>query len=109
YETPSGGHVLEHAKVAPRGQVGAVDNLHAESQVGGVVAEAAHRLVVGHARQGGGNLEVEDFLGQPFYYAVDHVDHVVVVDEAHLEVDLSELRLAIGTQILVAKAAGDLD
>ena len=34
--------------------------------------------------------------------------HVVLVDEAHLEVELGELGLAIGAQILVAEAADDL-
>ena len=31
------------------------------------------------------------------------------VDEAHLEVELGELRLAIAAQVLVAEAAGDLE
>ena len=33
------------------GQVGHVDQFHAETQIGGVVAETLHRLVVGHSRQ----------------------------------------------------------
>ena len=37
-----------------------------------------------------------------------HVDHVVLVDERHLEVELGELRLAVGARVLVAEAAGDL-
>ena len=34
--------------------------------------------------------------------------HVVLVDEAHLGVELHELVLAVGAQVLVAQAAGDL-
>ena len=32
-----------------------------------------------------------------------------LVDEAHLEVELGELRLAVAAQVLVAEAAGDLE
>ena len=35
-------------------------------------------------------------------------DHVVGVDERHLQVELRELRLAVGPQVFVAEAAGDL-
>ena len=34
---------------------------------------------------------------------------VVLVDEAHLEVELRELGLAVAAQVLVAVAAGDLE
>ena len=34
--------------------------------------------------------------------------HVVLLDEAHLDVELGELRLAVGAEVLVAVAAGDL-
>ena len=35
--------------------------------------------------------------------------HRVLVDEAHLEVELGELRLAVAAEVLVAEAAGDLE
>jgi hypothetical protein len=35
-------------------------------------------------------------------------DDVVLLDEAHLDVELGELRLAVGAEVLVAVAAGDL-
>ena len=47
---------------------------------------------------------LEDVGQQPF---VD-VDHVVDVDEGHLDVELGELGLAVGARVLVAEAAGDL-
>jgi hypothetical protein len=34
---------------------------------------------------------------------------VLAVDEAHLAVDLRELRLAVGAEVLVAEAVADLD
>ena len=36
-------------------------------------------------------------------------EHVVLVDEAHLDVELGELRLPVGAEVLVAVAAGDLE
>jgi hypothetical protein len=36
-------------------------------------------------------------------------DHIVRIDERHLEVQLRKFRLAIGPQILVAKTPSDLD
>ena len=38
----------------------------------------------------------------------DGGEHVVLVDEAHLHVELHELVLAVGAEVLVAEAAGDL-
>ena len=49
--------------------------------------------------------DLEDLRHQPL---VD-VDHVVLLDERHLEVELRELRLAVGAQVLVAEAARDLE
>ena len=40
--------------------------------------------------------------------ALHHRHHVVLADERHLDVDLGELRLAVGARILVAHAARDL-
>ena len=40
--------------------------------------------------------------------AFHHRDHVVFVDERHLDVELGELRLTVGARILVAETARDL-
>ena len=37
-----------------------------------------------------------------------HVEHVLALDEGHLEVELAELELPVGAEILVAPARGDL-
>ena len=42
----------------------------------------------------------EDLLGER--------DHVVLVDEGHLDVELGELGLPVGAEVLVAVAPGDL-
>ena len=47
-------------------------------------------------------------LGGGEHGLADGVEHVVLADEAHLHVHLHELVLAVGTQVLVAQAAGHL-
>ena len=42
-------------------------------------------------------------------HLLDPGHDVVVVDEAHLQVELGELGLAVAAQVLVAQAAGDLE
>ena len=42
-------------------------------------------------------------------HRLDPGHDVVLGDEAHLEVELGELRLAVAAQVLVAEAAGDLE
>ena len=39
---------------------------------------------------------------------LQHVEHLLALDERHLEVELAELELAVGAEILVAPAGGDL-
>ena len=48
---------------------------------------------------------LENVGGQP----LDDAEDVVHLDERHFQVELRELRLAVGTQVLVAQAAGDLE
>ena len=48
-------------------------------------------------------------LGGVEHRLADGREHVVLVDEAHLGVELHELVLPIGAQVLVAQAAGDLE
>ena len=40
---------------------------------------------------------------------LDHAEDRLLAREAHLQIDLRELKLAVGAQILVAEAAGDLE
>ena len=51
----------------------------------------------------------EDFFRQAGHQPVDHADDVLRGDERHFQVQLRELRLPVGPQVLVAKATGDLD
>ena len=97
----------EHAKAAATHDLGKVNELHAKADVGAVATKAIHGLFPRHALQREFVLDasgLENFLEHTFH----HVDDVVLLNERHLDVDLSELRLAVGAQVLVAEAASDL-
>ena len=98
---------VEDLEAGVAADLGHVHQFHAEAEVGPVGAEAGHRLRVGHPR----NLRHVD-TGDLFPDAADHPlaqrDHVLLVDEAHLQVDLGELRLPVSPRVLVAEAADDL-
>ena len=88
-----------------------VDQLHAEADVRLVGAEPLDDLVV---REHGerhlqdrplGCRRLADLDGNQ----LDELHHGCLVHEAHLEVELGELRLAVAAQVLVAVAAGDLE
>ena len=53
--------------------------------------------------------DISHFLEHLAHDVFHHVDDVVSFDEAHLDVDLRELGLAVGAQVLVAEAAHDLE
>ena len=103
------GHRLaEHAELGGAGDVADVDDLHAEAQVGLVAAVARHGVGVGEARERQRQLDAERLLEGGGEHALHHVLDVRFLDEAHLDVDLGVLRLAVGAQVLVAEGAGDL-
>ena len=65
------------------------------------------RVVPGHPRDVADGL-TGDGLDHGAHRRGDRGEHVVLADEAHLGVELGELELAVGAQVLVAEAAGDL-
>ncbi len=113
------GHV---AAAVLNDQLGDVGVLDAEAQVGLVVAVVAHRVVELHAREVGeacrmvgaagvllGQVDAERGLPHGSNQPFEHREEIILVDEAHLDVDLRELGLAIETAVLVAEAAHDLE
>ena len=99
---------LEHPERSVLEVVGALHQLESESQVRFVAAEPAHRLGVGDPRDRRREV-IADQLPQRDEDLFCDCDHVVLLDEAHLDVELGELGLAVGAEILVAVAAGDLE
>ena len=105
-------HLVEHAE--PRAALERrreVDQLHAEADVGLVGAEPLDDLLVREDRERHlqdrpfGCCRLADLDGDQ----LDELHHARLVHEAHLEVELGELRLAVAAQVLVAVAAGDLE
>ena len=89
-------------------RVAEVADLEAEADVGPVGPVAGHRLVVAQPRPRRRGHREGRGLEHARHQPLDDPDHVVLVHEAHLEVELGELGLAVGAEGLVAEAAGDL-
>jgi hypothetical protein len=86
----------EDLELAARDGVAEVLDLQAEARVGAVAPEARHRLVESHPRPRRRRRREAGLLEHARQHALDHTDHVVLVDERHLEVELRELGLAVG-------------
>src|SRR5438093_1562896 len=103
------GAVRDHVSRRARARLGHVHQLEPEAHVRLVRAVAAHRLAEGQAREGKLELDSQALAPQRFEQALDGAEDVLLSDEAHLQVDLGVLGLAVGAQILVAQAARDLE
>ena len=71
-------------------------------------AVAGHRVGVGHAAGSASGSRTPMSFHSATTTCLAERDDVVLLDEAHLDVELGELRLAVGAEVLVAVAAGDL-
>ncbi|CKT19367.1 Uncharacterised protein [Mycobacterium tuberculosis] len=98
---------LEDTKCGVGEEIRAFDELQPEPQVGFVRTESAHRFGIADPRDGRRNPVAyqRPQLGQNF---LGDRDDVLGVDEAHLHIELGEFGLAVGAEVLVAVAAGDL-
>ncbi len=82
---------------------------HAETHVGLVAAVVFHGIGPGHAQEGLCKLDASDFFEKMLGHALECVDDVVLVDIAHLTVDLCEFGLAVSAQVFVAEAFHNLE
>ncbi len=78
-----------------------------EPQIGLVRAEVVHRLVPAEALHRTRQFDVYE-LPDLRHDLFGHRDDIVLINEAHLDIELGELRLPIGPEVLVPVAAGDL-
>ena len=99
---------LEHPERGLREVVGQFGEFEAEPQVGLVGPVAAHRLGVGHVRDLA-DLVSEHPLPQRPHDRLADLDDVLLLHEGHLDVELGELRLPVGPEVLVAVAPRDLE
>ena len=102
------GDGVENLELGLFEQFGKVGDFDGEARVGLVHAVAVHGLLEGHAGEGGGDVDAEYFLPGALEHFFDERIHVLAVDEGHFQIDLGELQLAVGAQVLVAEAAGEL-
>ena len=91
------------------GEVGEVLHFHSEAEVGPVGPEPFHRLGVIEPGQGGGDVLAGELLGKRLDEPFHRFENVLELDEGHLDVELSELGLTIGAEVLVSEATGDLE
>ena len=79
-----------------------------KAQVGLVRAVARHGVTVGEALDRGLDV-VTDLLPHVHENLLGERDDVFLIREAHLDVELRELRLAIRAEVFIAVAAGELE
>jgi hypothetical protein len=93
--------------------VGDVGDEERVAQVRLVVAVFQHRFLVGDAREAAGRghaLAVGELLEHARQHRLDRLEHVLLRDEAHLEIELIEFAgAAVGAGVLVAEAGRDLE
>src|SRR5271157_3748647 len=101
--------LLEDLELGQVGDVGDVFQLEAVAEVGPVAAKPLHRVVVLDPREWKCELLAAELAGHGRDEKLERGQDVLVLDERHLDVKLGELRLAVGSQVLVTEAAGDLE
>ena len=101
--------LLEDLELGQLGDVGDVLQLQAVAQVGPVAAEPLHHVVVVEPGQRQRDLLAAELPGHGRDQDLHCRNDVLVLDERHLDVELGELGLAVGAEVLVAEAAGDLE
>ena len=98
---------LEHAEGGVFEEHRAVGELLTESQVWLVRAKARHGVRIGHPQHRRGDL-VADETPERGRNRLTELEDVVLLDEAHLDVELGELRLTVGAEVLIAITTSDL-
>ncbi len=99
---------VEHHKVVPRGQLLHFGEGHPEARIRLVRPVEAHGIGVadaGKVRDLDSLYCFEEMLCEPF----KGIQHILLFHERHFAVNLRELRLAVGPQVLVAKTLHDLE
>ncbi len=88
--------------------VGEVHDLSAKADVGLVASVPVHRLVPGHAGKWGRQLYSPHLPGHRSHHRLEDVEDIVAVPEGAFEVELRELDLTVGAEVLIPIALGHL-
>ena len=99
----------ENLKLALRENVADVLQLHAETGIGLITAESVHGHRVRHAWERHRDFHTTRLAEDTLEHRFDEMEKVVRLHEGSLDINLRELRLAVGAQILVAETTGDLE
>ena len=106
---PAGvGYLPEDREAADPGDIGDVDNRQPEADVRLVGSVEVHRLLPGHPGEGLGDVQPLHLPHDPLKQALEMSKNILLLDKGHLHVHLGKLRLAVGPEVLVPEAAGDL-
>ena len=101
--------VVEYTEALAFEHIHELDKLHVEAEVGLVAAVVFHRIGPCHALPWLIELNAEHLLEKMLCHAFEELDDVVLFDEAHLAVNLSELGLTVGPEVFVAEALDYLE
>ena len=85
------------------------DKTHSETGIGLVATVIFHGIGPCHAGERPGNLDAANLLEQMFRHALEYGQYVFLSDIRHFAVNLGKLRLAVGTQVLIAETFDDLE
>ena len=109
HDAPAGGvgGAAEDFEVHVAHGVGEFGEFHLHAQVGLVGAEAVHRLGVGHDGEVA-QLHAERLAEDEAHHLLRHGADVFLLKEGGFNINLREFGLAVGAQVLVAEALGDL-
>ena len=102
-----GGRAAEDLEVHVLHHVGELGELEPDAQVGLVGAEAVHGFGIRHHRELT-QVHAQRHLEHVLDHALEQVTDLLLAKERGLDVDLRELGLAVGAQVFVAEALGDL-
>ena len=89
--------------------LGNINQLHTETQVRFVGTETVHSLFPGHSLDRELYLNAEHLFEQMCQQSLIDIDNIIYINESKLHIDLGELRLTVGTQVLVTETFYDLD
>ena len=98
----------EHRRVEPHKSCRPILDLQSVAEIGPVGAILLQRFGMRHADEGRWSLNSRSLRRESDHEALHPAEDVVGVDEGRLDIDLCELGLAIGPQILVPEAPRDL-
>ena len=101
------GGVREHLEFHALHQLGEFGEFELHAQVGLVRAVLEHRLAVGHGREHR-QLDARGVAEHVADHAFEHLADLFLGEERGLDIDLRELGLAVGAQVLVTEALHDL-